>query len=308
PAALRLEEEEQIACASPTILKVVALPLPGPRWQGLTHLVDELIELLIETHQRLAGPVFLHVQLQHILHAAHILGIDLRDAPLLLQARLDLVFFRVLRTDSSLIASTTLSSTSRSASNCRVQRWRPWGGSEQASATSIAASLPWSFGAAPGRGCSLSAASRPSSPKRLRSLPTVVSATKAASLICWSVLPSSARSNTWARRTLRAALLPRLIRCRSSILSSSVSSTMYRFSTGPPPAGLYATPSIPGGGPSIISVAKHYGFELDRIFGMDFLTRAGAVIDLERMVIELRSEPDSASACRFKQWPWRRKK
>src|SRR5215831_7327421 len=56
--------------------------------------------------------------------------------------------------------------TIASANSSSVQRARPCGGLEQAVATSRASSLPESLRPAPGRGCSLSAASRLPSTKR----------------------------------------------------------------------------------------------------------------------------------------------
>ena len=86
------------------------------------------------------------VNLQHVLHGADELSIALRrDAPALLQPRLELVFFSVWRTVSAQILSTISHSTSRSASNCSVQRARPSGGWEQAKAINWASSWPSSF-------------------------------------------------------------------------------------------------------------------------------------------------------------------
>src|SRR5262249_11580295 len=72
------------------------------------------------------------------------------------------------RTGSRDRSSCSVSLTIAPANNSRVQRTRPSGGFEQAVATSSASSLPVSLRAAPGRGSSLSAASRlPSTKRRL---------------------------------------------------------------------------------------------------------------------------------------------
>jgi hypothetical protein len=64
------------------------------------------------------------------------------------------------RTVSGEMLPCTVSRTSSSANSSKVQRARPAGGREQAVSTSRASSLPDSFRRAPGRGSSLSAASR----------------------------------------------------------------------------------------------------------------------------------------------------
>ena len=70
------------------------------------------------------------------------------------------------RTVSRETLSCAVSLTISSANSSRVQRARPTGGLEQAVATSRASSLPESLRRAPGRGSSLSAASRLPSTKR----------------------------------------------------------------------------------------------------------------------------------------------
>ena len=56
----------------------------------------------------------------------------LSNAPALVQPGFEFVFFNAFRTLSRQMESTTLSSTSRSAISCRVQRAAPVGASEQA--------------------------------------------------------------------------------------------------------------------------------------------------------------------------------
>ena len=70
------------------------------------------------------------------------------------------------RTVSRETLSCSVSLTISPANSSRVQRARPCGGLEQAVATSRASSLPESLRLAPGRGSSLSAASRLPSTKR----------------------------------------------------------------------------------------------------------------------------------------------
>src|SRR5438874_770669 len=86
-----------------------------------------------------------------MLHRAHKVGIiRLRQHPMLLQPRLDLVLFNVCRTHSRLIDSTTCNSTSLSLNNRKVHRACPAGGGEHATATRCASAVPSSLR----RGCS----------------------------------------------------------------------------------------------------------------------------------------------------------
>src|SRR5205823_5025373 len=86
------------------------------------------------------------IDVQHILHRRHEAGVGLgRQHPLLLQPRLDLVFFSVRQTVAGSIAPTTSSSTSLSASSFMVQRAWPSGGGPQATAASRASWAPSSL-------------------------------------------------------------------------------------------------------------------------------------------------------------------
>src|SRR5205807_9766824 len=111
------------------------------------------------------------VNLQDIFHRTDEFGIGLRrDAPLLLQPRLEFVFFSVRRTVSVDTVSTTSNSTNLSANSRKVQRARPRGGSEQAMAMRRASALPSSVRGRLGRSCFLrpKAASKPCSTNRSR--------------------------------------------------------------------------------------------------------------------------------------------
>ena len=97
-------------------------------------------------HQDLIVLVFTMIDLQHVLHGAHEFGIALRrEAPALLQPRLEFVFFRVRRTVSGLMLSTISRSTNPSASICMVQLTRPSGGWEMAMANRWASPWPSNF-------------------------------------------------------------------------------------------------------------------------------------------------------------------
>src|SRR4029077_19433869 len=105
------------------VLVVEPLRLARRRRQRLHDLADQLLAGLVQADQRpllVVGPV---VDLQHVLHRTDKLGVGLgRDAPLLLQPRLEFVFFSTRRTVSVEILSTTSNSTSLSANSRNVQR------------------------------------------------------------------------------------------------------------------------------------------------------------------------------------------
>src|SRR5262249_56002787 len=108
------------------VLVVEPLRLTRPGRDRLHGLADQLLAGLVQGDQGspvVVGPV---VDLQHILHGTDELGIGLgRDAPLLPQPGLDLVFFSARRTVSSQTLSTTRNSTSWSARSCIVHSLRP---------------------------------------------------------------------------------------------------------------------------------------------------------------------------------------
>jgi hypothetical protein len=138
--------------------------------------------------------------------------------------------------DSSEMAGTTSNSTRRSASSCIVQRSWPSGGLVQAKAIVKACCLGVSFGAAPGRGRSVRAASSPASTNRWRVRATVESPLCSAAAIASSVRPSAASKSVWARRTDRAAAFPFRVSAWSRSRSSTVNVTRYRFATPSPPS------------------------------------------------------------------------
>jgi hypothetical protein len=69
---------------------------------SITH---QLTSTLVKAQHRLSWFVGFGVQVQHILHPPDECGFYLWDAPLLVLPRLELVFFNVRRTVSSLIRS-----------------------------------------------------------------------------------------------------------------------------------------------------------------------------------------------------------
>ena len=125
PSLLRCKEHEQITRPVAPVLIIVALPFTGARRQRLSHLSDQLIRTLVKAHQRVAGVVRRGIEVQDLLHPPHELGTNRGDTPLLLQPRLDGVFFSVRPIVSSEMESTSPTSTTRSAKSCIVQRSRP---------------------------------------------------------------------------------------------------------------------------------------------------------------------------------------
>jgi hypothetical protein len=82
-------------------------------------------------------------------------------------------FLSVVRTSSRLMSGMAANSTTRSASSRTLQRARPFGGAEQANATSRSSWSVDSFGAAPGWGRPRSAVVNPSAAKLARTRATV---------------------------------------------------------------------------------------------------------------------------------------
>ena len=101
---------------------------------------------VIHAHQNLIPIVRPLVDLQYVFHRAHKLrALTGRDAPTLLQPRLQFVFLSAWRTVSVLMVSTISHSTNWSANSFRVQLARPSGGSPQAIAINRASPSPSSL-------------------------------------------------------------------------------------------------------------------------------------------------------------------
>src|ERR1022692_2462461 len=104
------------------------------------------------------------VHLKHVLHGGDEGGVGIRrDHPLLLEMRLENVFFSVRPIVLSLARSTMFSSTTLSSSSRSVHFARPSGGAEQAKAISLASPSKIRALAEVARCLRVSAASKPSS-------------------------------------------------------------------------------------------------------------------------------------------------
>src|SRR5262245_2967027 len=227
PATLWADKHKQVTRALALVFVILAFWSTRSSRNDRAHFADQLIRTLIKAHSRTPGVFDLGIQVQHILHMIDKPGAHRRDDPLLDAPGFENVFFSVRRTVSSEIASTSESATNSSASNCMVQRFWPSGGVEQAVAIRRASCLASSLRLAPGRGCSLSAASRLPSTNFWRVRSTVRLPMCRAAAIAASVAPSSALSKMWARLSLRAPRVPFLIRSSNCDRSASVRSTIY---------------------------------------------------------------------------------
>src|SRR5689334_10033170 len=206
PTLQRREHHEQIGDAVARILVVVsrwASRLGRDRHPGLA---DQLLGGLVETNHRTRRIVRPLINLQHVFHAGYESGIGLgRDDPLLLQMRLERVFLSLRPIVLSLARGTMFSSTTACSSSCSVHRERPLGGSEQASATSLASAAPskMRFLAECGECLRVSAASTPPSTNCWRVLATVSWLVSSASAI-WPSLHASPASEASAFNRMRA--------------------------------------------------------------------------------------------------------
>ena len=91
PGAVRVEEHEQVGGAVAPVLAVVALDLPGLGRDRPAHLADELDRALVEADHRPLRVGRLGIEIEHVLHAGDVIGIDLRNAPHLPAPRLEIV-------------------------------------------------------------------------------------------------------------------------------------------------------------------------------------------------------------------------
>src|SRR5690242_13642407 len=143
PSLQWCEQHEQIGGAVALILVVMAGGLSTPGRDRHARFLDELFGGFIQTDQGAVWIARSLVDLQHILHGGYEGGAGLgRNDPLLLEMRLERVFFSVRPIVLSLARSTMFSSTTAVSSSVNVQRLRPLGGGEQANAISLASAAP----------------------------------------------------------------------------------------------------------------------------------------------------------------------
>jgi len=173
PALQGVQAHQQVARPCPTVCVVV------PHWPARSHrswladLADQLVGAFIDTDAWILRVIGFSRSIHDVFHAPDALRTHGGETPGLTPPGRARGFLRTRRTVSSAMASTTPSSTRRSANNGMVQHVRPVGGSLQARAIQKAACWPVNCCRAPGRGCSCQAASKPASTNRLRVRSTV---------------------------------------------------------------------------------------------------------------------------------------
>ena len=90
PGTVGVEEHEQIGGSVAPVLAVVALDLPGLGRDRPAHLADELDWALVEADHWPLRVRRLGIEIEHVLHAGDVVGVDLRDAPHLPAPRLEI--------------------------------------------------------------------------------------------------------------------------------------------------------------------------------------------------------------------------
>src|SRR5208337_3956903 len=91
PRAMGIEEDEEIDGAVAAILVVEALEPSGCGRDRLARFADELGGAFVEADHRPLRVKLLGIEVEHILHAGDVLGVDLGDAPHVLLPRLEMV-------------------------------------------------------------------------------------------------------------------------------------------------------------------------------------------------------------------------
>ena len=136
-------DHEKVGSAAALVLEAEPRRLPRAGRQGRPGLLGLLFRRLVKAFQDGVVVEVAVMDLEHVLHGKDEVGVRLRrNASGGLQPWLDAGLFSALRTASSEMPSTALSSTSFSQSSRSVQRTRPGGGFEQASITSFAFPTP----------------------------------------------------------------------------------------------------------------------------------------------------------------------
>src|SRR5260221_2071642 len=166
PAFERCKHHEDVGGAVALVLVMAAGRASPLHRDRQTRLGKELLGGLVQAHQRVIGIAWPRVDRQHILHGGYERAVGLRrDDPALLAMGLENVFFSARPILQALAPSTICSSTTFFSNSRKVQRARPLGGLEQASAINLASLSPSKIRATAGvaRCLRLNTASKPSS-------------------------------------------------------------------------------------------------------------------------------------------------
>src|SRR5258708_38151793 len=171
PAFERGEHHEEVGGAVALVLVIATRGASRLDRDRQARFGKELLGGLVQAHQRVIGIAWPRVDRQHIFHGGYERAIGLRrNEPALPAMGLENVFFSARPIVESLARSTIWSSTTFFSNSRRVQRARPLGGLEQASAISFASFSPSKIRAIAGvaRCLRLNTASKPSSTSCLR--------------------------------------------------------------------------------------------------------------------------------------------
>src|SRR6266699_1384418 len=252
PSFERGEHHEHIGCAIALIFVVGPRRLPFLHRHRRPRFCDELLAGFVQTDQRTIRITRPRINLQHVFHRRDEAGVCFRrDHPLFFEMRLEFVFFKTRQIVLSLARSTMLSSTTLFSSSRKLQRARPFGGSEHANAISLASFSPSKIGVTEGLAgfLRLSTASTPSSTSCWRVRYTVVALVSSASTIRLSLQPSppsemSAFNKIRAFISFCAELFPLRI-ISSSCLRSSWLNRTTNFFTATSLADMVAPVAVP---------------------------------------------------------------
>src|SRR5882672_1001521 len=241
PAFQRCEQHEQISRSIAFVLIIVPCDTPGFCRNWHTRFGDQLFRRLIQTNQRTLRIARLVIHLEHIFHICHERRVCFWwNDKLLIQVRLENVFFSVRPIVLSLACATMFSSTTLSSSSRKVHLARPFGGSEQVRAINLASDAPSKMRRLAEFGECLRSrtASKPSSTSCWRVRNMVDGLASRAVAICLSRQPSPARetsalSRILALRTWAAGRFPVRISASSVSRSSALSLTTYLLTAFP---------------------------------------------------------------------------
>src|SRR6266568_9037729 len=143
PSSQRLATHKLVAHPFALVFIVLAFDPSSAQRQGRVDLANQLFAGFIHTDDGIASVVGQLVDLQHVLHVIHEVGIGCgRNAPRFYLPQLKIVFFNAWRMVSREARATYPNSTSRSASKRTVQRPYPRGGSPQAKAINRCSTSP----------------------------------------------------------------------------------------------------------------------------------------------------------------------
>ena len=218
PGFVGRERQEEMGRTVSLVFVVDDFWRPGPHGAGKAGFLRRLPAGLIPADPNLVFGNLPRIRVPHLLPRRHERRVAARGkAPVRFQPRLDLLFFRILRTVSFEMLSTISLSIRRPARSFRVPRTPPSGGEEPARATRFASFAPSrSFGRRFSGSRRRRAASRPSRTQRLRRRSTVEAPMPRARARSTSrrlppARPSSAIRSICARRRRQAAPVPSTI-------------------------------------------------------------------------------------------------